>query len=53
MNRFEIRVSLATFAVSVVALAMLWGYLTTSSLYHKPGIGKGPYNTVAPDKAQP
>lgn len=53
MKRREILVSLGTLATGVVLLASLWGYLMNSTLYHKPGIGKGPYNTPSADPSRP
>ena len=55
MKRREVFVSLGALAAGVVLLTSLWGYLTQQTLYHKPGVGKGPYNPYAthPDKALP
>jgi hypothetical protein len=54
-KRREIFVSLIALTASAVLLTSLWGYLATSTLYHKPGVGKGPYNPyrIAPDRPSP
>ncbi len=54
-KRREVFVSLGALAAGVVLLSALWQYLAVSTIYHKPGVGKGPYNPYAthPDKALP
>lgn len=55
MKRREVFVSLGTLAASVVLLTSLWGYLSTSTMFSKAGVGKGPYNPYAthPDRPLP
>ena len=55
MKRPEILISLGALATGIVLLTSLWGYLATSTLTSKPGVGKGPYNPYAthPDRPSP
>lgn len=47
MKRLEIKIAFGALAASVVLLAALWGFLAHQTIYHKPGIGKAPYNSEA------